>query len=72
MSQGPRRLRRLPRRLALGRAAVMGDAAHRLRSELPRLLLALAHRHQAGASAAPLDGELFGLDLLFRRDCSRY
>ena len=55
--QGPRRLRRLPRRLALGRAAVVGDAAHRLRAELPRLRLALAHRHQAGAGTAPLDGE---------------
>lgn len=54
--QGPRRLRRLPRRDALRHAARLGDAARRRRPELPRLRLALAHRHQAAPCAAPLHG----------------
>lgn len=55
--KGPRGLRRLLRRLALRRAACLGHAAHRRPAELPRIRMALAHSHQAGAAAAPLHGQ---------------
>ena len=55
--QEHRGLRRRRRRHALGCAAGVGDAPHGRGAEPPRLRQALAHRHQAGAAAAPLYGE---------------
>lgn len=55
--QEPRGLRRLPCRGALDCIAGVGVAAHRCRPLLPRVRVALARRHQAGAGAASLDGE---------------
>jgi hypothetical protein len=56
--QGPRGLRRVLRRNALS------HAAHRRGAELRRLRVAVAHRHQAGAGATPLDGERFDACIL--------
>jgi hypothetical protein len=62
--QGPRGLRRVLRRHALGHAAGVGHAAHRRGAELHRLRVAVAHRHGAGAGATPLDGERFDACIL--------